>query len=654
MRRVGFLLGALLLLVVAFAPAIAAQPFSDVPQDHWAYNAIDKLASAGLIEGYPNGTFGGKCNMSRYEFAVAITRLMDRVEQLGAGKGEKGEPGASGAPGASGGPGLTPEQQALLNRLTKEFAPELKALRSDLDALIKRVEELEARPAPTAPVVTVSGNIGWRTGVYGTGLGFQDVESTGYPAYEFGGVSSRLGAGTAFGVIPIDTDFGEIDIPISDALKDSFKAGDFMHMQTTVTLSANLSPSTNAMVKLLAGPHTNVPFPYFDGFGVSPNIFSGNGIMDVVQFDQMWVKHSGHFIAPVDLTIGKQYLKRGSGLLFDNDQEAIKALRADFGGDRLRIGTLLGMLDDEQFLGRTAPIPQGVDANGEALPTDGQDNINLFYLDWKFAGDWTLGGNYLNSGFNRENGYSVSLNGTLFGLGLYGEWSKLTDWPTGDDFADFDGDSIQTSDEASLSDSDSAWLAGLNYCNPWITLNGEYGQVDAGYSFALTDGGWDAFFGPGVFNLPLSALHPRAEVDPYYINWVDRPLFLDPTNIARGWHLQATFPTLLGESNSLTVSYATGDAYNPDYLAWLFNGGSTQDPVVVSPDRWRNADPVWWVKLSRQLSTAVSANLVYGHRAVDNVLSPQTVPVAFDEDQNPIFATNDAIQVIRAEVVVQF
>jgi len=656
MRTVGFVVGVLLLLAVALAPGFAAQPFSDVPQGHWAYAAVEKLAAAGLVEGYADGTYRGARNMTRYEFAVAIARLLDNVQNIAktpgppGPQGEKGEKGEAGAGG-----GLTPEQQALLNRLATEFAPELQALRSDLNKLISRVEALEGKPGMAPPVVKITGDIGWRTGVYGTKLGFEDVDSTGYPFFSLDG----LGAGSAFGVIPIGIrevsgkQFMFAGIPISDALKDSFKAGDFMAMRTRVAATANIAPNTCAFVQLLAGPSTNMlqANPFLESevfFPFSPTQFSGNGIMDVVQFDQIYLKYGTRFITPVDLTIGKQYLTRGSGLLFANDQEAIKGLRADFGSGRLRIGTFLAMLDVEEFLGRTAPQPLGLDIDGEPLETNGQDNINLFYLDWAFAGDWKLGGNWLDSGFNKEQGWSVSLSGPLYGLGLYGEYAKLTQWPIGEDFADFDQDGVRELGEVTLSTAgDAAWLAGLKWSNPWIALTGEYGKVEAGYALAGGFGGWDAALGPGFFNLPLSLLHPRAEIDPYDINWIDRPLFLDPTNIAKGWHFQATFPNLLGQKTPLTVSYASGDAYTPEFLGWLISGDA--DFGVPRPDEWRTADPVWWVKISRQMSDSVTASLLYGRREVDNVMSPRLIPVT-----DGVFATQDPLQVIRAEVCVQF
>ena len=49
------------------ASAYAANPFSDVPAGHWAYDSINKLAAAGVIEGYGDSTFGGDKLMTRYE-----------------------------------------------------------------------------------------------------------------------------------------------------------------------------------------------------------------------------------------------------------------------------------------------------------------------------------------------------------------------------------------------------------------------------------------------------------------------------------------------------------------------------------------------------------------------------------------------------------
>ena len=56
----------------------AEQLFPDVPQNHWAYEYVNGLVAKGIIEGYPDGTFGGDRTMTRYEFAVMLFRAMEQ------------------------------------------------------------------------------------------------------------------------------------------------------------------------------------------------------------------------------------------------------------------------------------------------------------------------------------------------------------------------------------------------------------------------------------------------------------------------------------------------------------------------------------------------------------------------------------------------
>ena len=81
-------------LVVAMAMALgvtasayAANPFSDVPAGHWAYDSISKLAAAGVIEGYGDDTFRGDRLMTRYEMAQIVAKAMAKganVDKLAA------------------------------------------------------------------------------------------------------------------------------------------------------------------------------------------------------------------------------------------------------------------------------------------------------------------------------------------------------------------------------------------------------------------------------------------------------------------------------------------------------------------------------------------------------------------------------------------
>ena len=95
--------------------AYAANPFSDVSTDDWAYQAVADLSDQGVVEGYPDGTFKGERNMTRYELAQIIARLMAKEDQLNA------------------------EQQATLDKLAGEYADELANLGVRVANLEKKV-----------------------------------------------------------------------------------------------------------------------------------------------------------------------------------------------------------------------------------------------------------------------------------------------------------------------------------------------------------------------------------------------------------------------------------------------------------------------------------------------------------------------------------
>ena len=56
--------------------ALAANPFSDLPAGHWAYGAVAKLAAAGVVDGFPDGTFKGDKTMTRYEMAQIVAKAL--------------------------------------------------------------------------------------------------------------------------------------------------------------------------------------------------------------------------------------------------------------------------------------------------------------------------------------------------------------------------------------------------------------------------------------------------------------------------------------------------------------------------------------------------------------------------------------------------
>ncbi|MBQ8417624.1 MAG: S-layer homology domain-containing protein [Phascolarctobacterium sp.] len=114
------------------ASAYAANPFSDVPAGHWAYDSVAKLAAAGVVDGYADGAFDGDKLMTRYEMAQIVAKAM--------------------AKGAN------------VDKLAAEFADEL-------DTLGVRVAKLEKG----ADAVKITGNIRWH---------YSDVDTDGVKTSE--------------------------------------------------------------------------------------------------------------------------------------------------------------------------------------------------------------------------------------------------------------------------------------------------------------------------------------------------------------------------------------------------------------------------------------------------------------------------------------
>ncbi len=118
------------LVFALIAPAFA-QPFADVPTNHWAYDAIAELAAKGLIEGYPDGTFKGDRAMTRYEMAMVVARLLARIEsiQIPAPKP----------------PEVTKRDLDAIQRLVNEFRAELAALGVRVTAIEEELNAIKAK-----------------------------------------------------------------------------------------------------------------------------------------------------------------------------------------------------------------------------------------------------------------------------------------------------------------------------------------------------------------------------------------------------------------------------------------------------------------------------------------------------------------------------
>jgi len=101
-KIISLVTGAIVTLAAATTFA-AANPFSDVNEDHWAYDAVSQLAADGVIEGYGDGTYRGDRNITRYEMAQMVARAMSKTD-------------------------VSAVDKALIDKLAAEFSEELNSL----------------------------------------------------------------------------------------------------------------------------------------------------------------------------------------------------------------------------------------------------------------------------------------------------------------------------------------------------------------------------------------------------------------------------------------------------------------------------------------------------------------------------------------------
>lgn len=246
MKKLLLGIGVVMLIALA-APLFAQGPFADVPTDHWAYSAVNDLQEDGLVIGYPDGTFGGKRTMTRYEFAVAIARMIPLIQQgvadtirgeqgIPGPKGDKGDMGPAGPKGESGS-SVSDAQIKSLQSLMTEFRDELatlgvdvESLRRDLNALTARVEALEK-----------GGKVDWQVMLNTFAIATQHDDG-----------------------VPVDRDGRPLQLPAA-------KAGKFINSISFVKdldlwLTGNLSPEVKVVADINVGNYLN----YLEGVVDTP------------------------------------------------------------------------------------------------------------------------------------------------------------------------------------------------------------------------------------------------------------------------------------------------------------------------------------------------------------------------------------------------
>jgi len=450
-----------LLAVAAAAPAVVAPnlvgtahaqdraEFQDVPRDHWAYNALQKLAAAGIVEGYPPaGDYRGQRALTRYEFAVAIARLLDKLPQQTI-TDLTGINTRLDALEARPIPDINRAQvNDLIAALQREFRDELARLGGRVDTLEGRVTTLENRVVPP-PRLTITPSILHHTGVAnyisnggtgtrGSGRTFlRGVDALGNtaPPNAFG---SGLG-NNPFPVAPRRDDFGE------DQANKKFSYTD-LEVRLTDRVSDRLS--LNAALRSL-GSNQEDPWAGDSEGGIY--------IREAYASADLSSRNFG-FIRGLSTTLGRQRTKIAQGILYDNDLSPTDQLRADFNIGPIALTGLVGTTNNVTTLqqnvnpGNTDPyVDQGairylstgnpglqnfVGFADAGVVTDVKDDneslirgaVNLFRISGQPV---SLGYSRLTDGFRSQRGESIDLTLPLFNRTVGIEYVRQLDRTNG-------------------------------------------------------------------------------------------------------------------------------------------------------------------------------------------------------------------------------
>jgi len=400
MKHIAVVLAALLSLTLV-APAMA-QPFADVPTDHWAYDAIAELAAKGLIEGYPDGAFRGDRAMTRYEMAMVVARVLARIEAikippLPADLVRRPElaktDAATRAAAAAATAALDKRFTAsitTLNRLVAEFRAELAALGVRVTAVEEELAALRARMDNTR----VTGDF-----------------RTRYNVYPVGSVS---GAGT----------FRHPDV----------------RLRMRLTFTGRVAPNVEAVVRLSAANNA------IGGFDTRV----GNNIPGFVTYDSAYLDVRNTWGASL-FRVGRQFYSLaghgifGQGLLYDPaNSSGFGVFGIGYPGVLFLNGLSDGIRSDWVFGplrvtgaiyrdGATAVQTTGVGA-APAL-----DHRVLRATTAAFLPGWTLGASYYQAWQHPTapaaqpggTGWGVDLAGTLMpGVTLYVDYATWSSIPT--------------------------------------------------------------------------------------------------------------------------------------------------------------------------------------------------------------------------------
>ena len=386
----GFIFFAAFLLVGIFAVPAFAGPFTDVPTDHWAYEAIDKLQSEGFIEGYPDGTFKGKQSFTRYEMAMVIARMWDRLESM------------TSSPTPMMGDFCTEadleEYKDLIDNLMSEFEGEIARIKGDLNKAHSRLDDVEKRLGALERIrrsiewsglmrVRMESIITDNTDVFGGGAwgGYYD----GFWDDLEGQINERCPSDRAGTITPLIGGFGTT--PGQGTTDPELEQLIFLALNAKPSDYLDVYVSFLQIASYLDSP-IGAPFPSNQALVVDEAWMNAD-LMNLFGWQ------AGEIFNRFNLLFGRIYGRVGEyGLMFDNGFESRPGFFFDLGGDRVDLQLLLAQNS----------------RNGAS------EGLGVFRMAYGFAESRSmrlerdyfakLGVNVLATGVGDEDGYGIDLN----------------------------------------------------------------------------------------------------------------------------------------------------------------------------------------------------------------------------------------------------
>ena len=373
MRRIIIML-AIACAMLAIALPASAGPFTDVPTDHWAYDAIDKLQAEGFVEGYPDGTFRGNRSFTRYEMAMVVARVWDRLVY---------ELSMLATPDMSNYATARDLEDVIdmVNDLMDEFRGDIDGLKMDVADLYDMSEDHEGRIRNLEDAlshVQISGMLRSR---------IEDIITNEYGV----GGSGGFYHGTP-GANP----------------------GEAFEFEQKVWLALDAMPSD----------YLDVHITFLQILSYLDSTFA-----EPLTLEEAWAKADlmklmgwapSEFFNRFNLIIGRQYARFGEfGMAFCNGWETRPGIFIDFGGDRLELSAFIARSH------RTGLFASYNDATGTYVYStqNGQEGLAIARISYGFGESRSMvepgnefarvGFNYLATGVGNERGMGADLDTEL-------------------------------------------------------------------------------------------------------------------------------------------------------------------------------------------------------------------------------------------------